>query len=130
VLHRLSAWLVLALGLLPCLGCAATAPRSPEGVAGAELGFASYYAASFEGRPTASGERYQPGAMTAAHRTLAFGTRVRVTRLDDGRSVEVRINDRGPFVSGRIVDLSEAAARELGLLREGTARVRVDVIGR
>jgi len=130
MLPRPSAWLVLALGLLPLLGCAATAPRPSEPVAGAEVGFASYYAASFEGRPTASGERYERAAMTAAHRTLAFGTRVRVTRLDDGRSVEVRINDRGPFVSGRIVDLSESAARELGLLREGTARVRVEVIGR
>jgi peptidoglycan lytic transglycosylase len=82
------------------------------------------------GRRTASGERFDPAALTAAHRELPFGTRLRVTNLDNGRSVTVRINDRGPFAQGRILDLSFAAARELGMLRSGVARVRIEVLGR
>ena len=89
---------------------------------------ASYYADRYHGRSTASGERFDQQALTAAHRTLAFGTKVRVTRLDDGREVTVRINDRGPFVRGRIVDLSKRAARRLGMLRDGAVKVRLDVL--
>ncbi len=95
-----------------------------------EEGEASYYAASFEGLRTASGERYSRKAFTAAHRTLPFGTMVKVTHLASGRITVVRINDRGPFKVSRIIDLSEAAARELGILQEGIARVRLEVVER
>jgi rare lipoprotein A len=94
----------------------------------AEEGYASYYAADFAGRRTASGERFDPRAFTAAHRDLPFGTRIRVTNLENGRSVTVRVNDRGPYVEGRIVDLSWAAAREIGMLRSGVTRVHLDVL--
>ncbi len=92
-----------------------------------EEGIASFYAESFEGRETASGEIYQGSSLTAAHRTLAFDTRVKVTHLASGRSVWVRINDRGPMVEGRIIDLSPAAARKLGIVDGGTARVRLEI---
>jgi len=95
-----------------------------------EEGEASYYAASFEGLRTASGERYSRSAFTAAHRTLPFGTRVKVTHLRTGKTTIVYVNDRGPHRQGRIIDLSEAAARELGILAEGVARVRIEVIER
>jgi len=88
-------------------------------VAQAESGRAAYYG----GGRTASGERSGPNQLTAAHRTLPFGTNVLVTNLRNGRSVIVRINDRGPYGRGRIIDVSVAAARELGMLRSGTARV-------
>jgi rare lipoprotein A len=96
--------------------------------ADAERGRASYYGAEFKGRRTASGERYDAHALTAAHRTLPFGTRVRVTNLDNGRSVEVVINDRGPYRAGRVIDLSRRAARALDMLRAGTVRVAVEVL--
>ncbi len=92
-----------------------------------ETGQASYYAARYHGRPTASGEIFDMEKMTAAHRTLPFGTKVKVTRLDDGRSVVVRVNDRGPFVDGRIIDVSLAAARELQMIAPGLAKVSVTV---
>lgn len=91
-------------------------------------GGASYYAARFAGRRTANGERYRPGRLTAAHRTLRFGTRVRVTNVRNGRSVVVRINDRGPFIRGRVIDLSRAAAERIGMIRSGVARVRLEVL--
>ena len=92
-----------------------------------EEGIASFYADSFHGSKTASGEIYDKGAMTAAHRTLAFDTKVKVTNLDNGRSVRVRINDRGPHVEGRIIDLSGAAARKLRMTETGTAKVRLEI---
>jgi len=95
-----------------CIGC--SAPK------------ASYYGGKYHGRLTASGERFNMHAMTAAHRSLPFGTRVRVTNLDNGKSVVVRINDRGPFVRGRVIDLSRAAAKKIGLT--GLAPVRVEVL--
>jgi rare lipoprotein A len=88
-------------------------------------GYASYYKS---GRRTASGERYDPNGLTAAHRTLPFGTRVRVTNLRNGKTVVVRVNDRGPFVRGRIIDLSFAAARIVGLNLTGVARVKIVVL--
>lgn len=91
---------------------------------------ASYYGNGFEGRPTASGERFDPERLTAAHRTLAFGTMVRVTDAVTGKSVDVRINDRGPFHGNREIDLSTAAAREIGMLASGTAKVTLQVVGR
>jgi rare lipoprotein A len=90
-----------------------------------EVGRASYYGKKFQGRRTASGERYDMRALTAAHPRLPFGTVVTVTNMKNGRSVKVRINDRGPFIKGRIIDLSYAAARKLGMLSKGVARVRV-----
>ncbi len=92
------------------------------------LGMASYYGPGFANRPTANGERFDPRAMTAAHRSLPFGTRVRVTNLENGRQVVVRINDRGPYRKGRVLDLSRAAAHKLGFLDDGVAHVRIEVL--
>lgn len=89
---------------------------------------ASYYADKFQGRPTASGERFDNGKLTAAHRALPFGSRVRVTNLTNGRSVTVRINDRGPFIKGRVIDLSLAAARRIDMVRAGVVAVRVELV--
>jgi rare lipoprotein A len=91
----------------------------------ASYGLASYY---WKGRKTASGERFDADALTAAHRTLPFGTRVRVTSLATGRSVTVRINDRGPFIRGRTVDISRAAAQSLGMIDRGVTKVKLDVL--
>lgn len=97
--------------------------------AAASGGMASYYSYDFAGKPTASGERFNPGALTAASRTLPFGTLVRVTNRNTGRSVVVRINDRGPFVGGRVIDLSRAAAASIGMLASGVAPVSIEVVG-
>jgi rare lipoprotein A len=94
-----------------------------------QRGEASYYADKFEGRQTANGEMYTHRKRTAAHRTLPFGTRVRVTRLDTGAEVVVRINDRGPFKRGRIIDLSRSAAQAIGLIAAGVADVEIRVLG-
>ena len=91
-------------------------------------GVASYYGRRFHGRRTANGERFNMNAMTAAHKTLAFGTRVRVTNQRNGRSVVVRINDRGPFVRGRTIDLSRSAAQQIGMIGSGHARVKLEVV--
>lgn len=91
-------------------------------------GKASYYADKFHGRSTASGEKYDKRKLTAAHRNLPFGTRVRVRNLKNNRSVIVRINDRGPFVKGRIVDLSRAAAERIDMVRDGVVSVKVEVL--
>ena len=95
-----------------------------------EEGIASWYGGGdgFDGKPTASGEIYDASLMTAAHRELALGTVVDVLRIDTGQSVRVRINDRGPFVRGRVLDLSKAAAERLGLIGPGTGRVRITVV--
>lgn len=90
-----------------------------------QTGMASFFAAEMAGRRTASGERCDPGSLTAAHRTLPFGTRVRVTNPDTGKSVIVRINDRGPFARGRVIDLSHAAANEIGLVARGHGEVHL-----
>ena len=107
---------LLVLGLLSFSAAAET-----------EEGIASYYADSLEGNPTASGEPYDSSAMTAAHRTLPFGTKVKVTNLSNDRSVVVRINDRGPHTKDWIIDVSGAAAEKLGLLESGTAKVRIEL---
>ncbi len=93
-----------------------------------QTGVASWYGPGFHGKVTASGERYDQNAMTAASRTLPLGTRVRVTNLENEKTVEVTINDRGPYVDDRIIDLSKAAARKLRFRKAGTASVRIDVI--
>lgn len=107
----------------------ASKPQPRESLSGGsgETGVASYY---WEPQALASGGRFNPNAMTAAHKTLPFGTRVRVTHLGNGNSVEVTINDRGPYVSGRIIDLSKRAAQDIGMTGSGVARVRVAVLGR
>jgi rare lipoprotein A len=91
-------------------------------------GMASYYGNELAGNRTASGERFDPSGMTAAHRTLPFGSMVRVTNLSNGQSVVVRINDRGPFGRGRVIDVSQGAAKEIGLHRSGTARVSMALV--
>ena len=108
--------------IIPPVAVGADTPNT----VGVERGIASWY----RDRRTASGEPYRRSAYTAAHRTLPFGSRVRVRNLNNGREVVVRITDRGPFVSGRIIDLSEAAAREIGLLRSGTAPVEIEIIAK
>lgn len=90
-----------------------------------ELGMASFFAAEMAGRRTANGETCDPATLTAAHRTLPFGTKLRVTNPANGKSVIVRINDRGPFARGRVIDLSKAAAAEIGLVQRGHGRVEL-----
>lgn len=94
-----------------------------------EKGEASWYGPGFDGKRTASGEVYDMEAMTAAHRQLPFGTRVNVRNLDNGRETVVRVNDRGPFAHGRIIDLSKAGARAIGMLGTGVAEVQLEVVG-
>ncbi len=93
-----------------------------------QTGKASFYADKFEGSPTASGEKYRHNKLTAAHKTLPLGTRVRVTNLANNATVEVVVNDRGPYVDGRIIDLSRSAAQQLGFITQGLADVKVEVI--
>jgi rare lipoprotein A len=94
-----------------------------------EVGLASWYGGYHQGRKTANGETFDVGLLTAAHKTLPLPSIVEVTNLDNGRSMRLRVNDRGPFVEGRIIDLSQAAAEELGVIRSGVARVRVRYVG-
>jgi peptidoglycan lytic transglycosylase len=136
-MRRLLVGVMVGLGALA--GCAPRATRptpreEPEGVrpekpppprAYLEEGLASYYGPNLAGRPTASGEKFNPKALTAAHRKLPFGACLRVVNMENGRSVEVRVNDRGPFVQGRVVDVSTAAAKQLGMMEKGLARVRL-----
>lgn len=122
---RLLAVLPVLLLLASCASVP-TADYRPEG----DYVTASWYGPKFHGRPTASGERFDMNALTAAHKTLRFGTRLRVTNPDTGRSVVVTVNDRGPFIRGRDLDLSYAAAREIGLAGKGVGRVRIEYLGR
>jgi rare lipoprotein A len=119
--------LVAAAGYVPALSL--TIAKEKTAVqAFRQVGTAVYYASKFQGRKTASGERFDIHKFTAAHRTLAFGTRVRVTNLGNKKFVVVRINDRGPFGAGRhIIDLSPAAAKAIGLGRKGVARVKLEL---
>ena len=112
---------IMSVGILgAALGLCLSAAQAGQ------VGSASWYALTSK---TASGERMNPNALTAAHRSLPFGTKVLVENLSNGRSVVVRINDRGPFVGGRIIDLSKAAAAEIGMIHSGTAKVRVTPAG-
>ncbi len=121
-----------ALPLVPSTSAAAltlAAGAAPsQALFTAQEGMASWYGPGFAGRTTSNGEVFDPSQLTAAHRTLPFGTRVRVTNLTNGSSIEVRINDRGPFKAGRIIDLSRAAADRIGMLASGVVRVRVEVV--
>lgn len=103
-------------------------PQGAEVMRSLGTGIASYYGKRFHGRRTANGERFNMNAMTAAHKTLPFGTRVRVTNPRNGKSVVVRINDRGPFVRGRTIDLSRAAASRIGIIQRGHGRVKLDIV--
>ena len=127
-MHRL----VLTAILVLLAGCASPPPATTPPAAGTPVyraeGQASWYGQRHHGRRTASGERFDQHALTAAHRSLPFGSRVKVTHLRSQRSVVVRINDRGPYGRGRIIDLSRAAAERLGMLRSGVAPVRVERI--
>jgi rare lipoprotein A len=102
---------------------------APSEIVQGEKGIASWYGHPYHGRPTSSGEIYNMNDLTAAHRTLPFGTQVRVHDLDNGRDVAVRINDRGPFVEGRIIDLSYAAAQAIRMVGPGTAQVQLEILG-
>jgi rare lipoprotein A len=116
--------------VLVILVLAACGPKKETGKypAGVQVGMASWYGGKHHGGPTASGERFNKNAMTAAHKTLRMQTRVLVTNRKNGRQVIVRINDRGPYSKGRIIDLSEAAARKLDMIEAGVVPVRVEVI--
>jgi rare lipoprotein A len=132
--RRLRGCLVLVVLALATVGCA-TARRTsvPDSAGGPEPGtrldgMASWYGQQHQGRPTASGEAFDMNKLTAAHRTLPFGTRLRVTNVENGKSVVVRVNDRGPHVPGRVLDLSYRAAQALGMTDTGVARVEVVVL--
>jgi rare lipoprotein A len=124
--------LLIFCAALLCASCrkkkAPSAARSPR-IGLTETGIASWYGHPYHGRRAASGEVYDMEKMTAAHRTLAFGTTVRVRNLDNGKTCDVRITDRGPFIDGRIIDLSKAAARSVDMIGSGIAKVRIEVIG-
>ena len=130
---KLTAILAAALVLPALLQACSSAPSAGTDAVSAggvysQVGMASWYGGKFHGRKTASGQRYDMHAMTAAHKTLPFGTRVRVTNLVNERSVVLTINDRGPFVKGRIVDVSMRAAELLRFKHQGTVRVRLEVL--
>jgi len=120
--------LAVAISLLAIAGCGKSVKKElledrPRFV---QTGVASWYGKDFKGGKTASGERFDPDELTAAHRTLPFGTMVRVTNLRNNRSVAVQITNRGPFITSRIIDLSPAAARELRIVHSGVVRVRIE----
>lgn len=136
--------LLLATLAIACMACSQK-PRPdrpaynrdmggyPEKTESQEIGYSrtgmiSYYGEGFHGKKTASGARFNKNALTAAHRTLPFGTRIKVTNISNGKSVVVEVTDRGPFAHGRILDLSEAAAREIGMLGQGTVKARITVL--
>ncbi|MGD0300493.1 MAG: septal ring lytic transglycosylase RlpA family protein [Bryobacteraceae bacterium] len=110
------------------ISTAAPAPPIPPSIGSSETGLASWYGHPYHGRAAANGEIYDMEKLTAAHRTLPFGTFVRVTNLTNGKTVDVRIIDRGPFVAGRIIDLSHAAAESIEMIGPGVAQVRIDIL--
>lgn len=126
----LAALLLLATGCLAPRPVYRTGPSVTRLLGGFEQrGIASFYGPGFQGRQTASGEVFDMNDMTCAHRTLPFGTILRVENLGNGREATVRVNDRGPYVAGRIIDLSRGAAERLGMLESGTAEVLLRVVG-
>jgi peptidoglycan lytic transglycosylase len=123
------AWRGAACALVVASGCTLFRARQPPPIVnGVQVGIASWYGPGFQGNRTANGEIYDQFELTAAHPSLPLGTRAMVTNLANGRAVEVRINDRGPFVDGRAIDLSYAAARTIGLVGPGTGRVRIEML--
>ncbi len=113
---------MLVIGLSSCHR--RTVPSSQE-VSGSETGLASFYSESYNGKKTANGEIYNSSDYTAAHKKLPFNTRVKVTNLSNGKTVKVRINDRGPFVAGRIIDLTRKAAKKIDMIGAGVAKVKI-----
>lgn len=109
-------------------GSSGHGPAAPPDAKPLEVGQASWYGLQLAGHPTASGERFEPRQYTAAHRTLAFGTWVEVRRIDTGSTVRVRINDRGPRDPKRVIDLSQKAAEDLGMIKEGVVRVELRIV--
>ena len=122
------ALLLMVVAALAVSGCGGGSGEPSTEPGSVEEGEASYYAHKYHGRTTANGETYDENKMTAAHKTLPFGTTVRVTNLANGKKVVVRINDRGPFIKGRIIDLSYKAAGELDYISRGVVKVRVEVL--
>ena len=122
--------LLVLVSLVFTLGCGTSRGmvRAPDGNRHEVQGLASWYGERFQGRPTASGEPFDMYAYTAAHKTLPFGTTVRVRDVETRKTVVVRINDRGPFVQGRVIDLSYAAARDLGMVQAGVREVELKVL--
>jgi rare lipoprotein A len=114
--------------LITLCGCSVKSPAISHGPDGSVRGVASWYGPGYQGRTTANGEKFNMNAMTAAHKKLPFGTRVRVTNLANGKKVVVRINDRGPFIKGRIIDLSREGARRLGFMKAGLAEVKLEIL--
>jgi rare lipoprotein A len=127
LLLALVACALVVCALYPAPAMAGTDTAQATAAAFVQTGRASYYGSKHDGMTTADGSTFDRTDFTAAHRTLPFGTVVRVTNLANGRMVKVRISDRGPHILGRVIDLSAAAARELGMLRRGLARVRLRV---
>ena len=129
IISRAFSFPILLAGLLTIQGCMGGYQRTdPVDFGDGLQGIASWYGPSFHGKPSASGEPYDMWAMTAAHRTLPFGTMVKVESMETGKAVTVRINDRGPFIRGRIIDLSYAAARELAMIGKGTEEVVLRIL--
>jgi rare lipoprotein A len=112
--------IAVMIGVLALSGCDSEKPAHQE------VGKASWYGPGFNGRKTASGETFDQNAMTAAHQTLPMGTKANVTNLDNGKKIEVTINDRGPFAKGRVIDLSHEAASKLDMEKDGTAQVKIE----
>ncbi|PKL50997.1 MAG: septal ring lytic transglycosylase RlpA family lipoprotein [Candidatus Riflebacteria bacterium HGW-Riflebacteria-2] len=127
---RIYKFLPVLLLALMASGCESSGSKNPTTADTGyyQTGIASWYGAEYQGKPTASGEPFDRKAMTAAHKELPFGTWVQVYNLENGYKVRVRINDRGPFVEGRIIDLSEKAADELGMKIAGLAQVGIDIV--
>ncbi len=124
---RLPLWLLLALFVQSC-GNHIQQKTDAEFIGYEEIGKASFYAMKFQFRKTASGERFNQFAMTAAHKTLPLGTMLLVTNLENGKSVKVRVNDRGPFIKGRIIDLSRRSFAKIGNIRKGILSVKIETI--
>jgi rare lipoprotein A len=119
---------VVSLCCLLVSGCSLIVTPKEDSGAPSTVGLASYYHEKFQGRLTASGEPLDQQALTAAHRSYPFGTKVRVENLENGKTVDVRINDCGPSISNRIIDLTRRAAETIGMLHQGTAKVRLSVL--
>ena len=119
---------VLALLVVMAYGCRTTAPQPVPGLPSILTGVASWYGEEFAGRTTANGEIFDPGQLTAAHRTLPFGTVLDVTNPKTKQTVRVRVNDRGPYIGGRVIDLSYAAAQKIGLIEPGIGNVQIAVV--
>ena len=129
-MRRLMAIALPLLLAMPAVAQEQDGSDADTAVSGEEIGsgLASYYGRELAGNRTASGEAFDPDDFTCAHRSLPFGTKIRVTNLANGQSVVVRVNDRGPWGRGRVIDISQAAAKEIGMHRSGTARVRMTLV--